>query len=140
MNNKEFIFGVSSEKQLATVCHEMELTLRYALSLGVFDISVIEGYRDQYKQDGYFYSGKSKVMFPDSDHNQYPSKAADVYPYPNNDDDLGRKYMFAGFIIACGAHLGYDIGYGGDWDGDKNTVDQKFIDLPHFWYRGPLKN
>jgi len=28
--------------------------------------------------------------------------------------------------------MGVAIRYGGDWDGDKKTADQRFNDLPHW--------
>ena len=38
----------------------------------------------------------------------------------------------AGIMLSCAKHLGLELRWGGDWDSDSNTLDQDFIDLPHF--------
>jgi peptidoglycan L-alanyl-D-glutamate endopeptidase CwlK len=39
----------------------------------------------------------------------------------------------AGVIQCAAAELGYDLRWGGNWDGDGEIIkDQKFNDLPHF--------
>ena len=50
-------------------------------------IEIICGHRGKYEQDKAFKEGKSKLPFPKSKHNSYPSKALDVCPAPIN---LGR--------------------------------------------------
>jgi len=58
--------------------------------------------------------------------------AVDVAPYPIDWDDLGGFYMFAGYVLRVAETMGIKIRYGGDWDGDRKTTDQRFKDLPHF--------
>lgn len=49
---------------------------------GVKDITVLCGHRGQAAQNQAFKDGTSKKMWPDSEHNYFPSKAVDIAPYP----------------------------------------------------------
>ena len=40
--------------------------------------------------------------------------------------------MFIGIVNERAKQLGIKLRCGGDWDGDTETTDQKFHDLPHF--------
>jgi len=101
-----------------------------------WDCTVLCGHRGQVEQDKAYTEKRSKLKFPQSKHNAYPSKAVDVAPYYANVgiawNDLGGFYMFAGYVMRVAEELGYKLRYGGDWDGDKRTADQTFNDLPHF--------
>ncbi len=101
-----------------------------------WDCTIICGTRDEKTQNDLYKAGKSKLKYPQSKHNSFPSKAVDVAPYYYgkgiNWNDLGGFYMFAGYVLRVAEKMGYKIRYGGDWDGDKQTADQKFNDLPHF--------
>lgn len=101
------------------------------------------GHRNKAEQNRLFQLGVSKVQWPDSKHNTYPSLAADVIPYPviwpNIKDgikkyflDLGRLYMFVGYVKGIAFELGIPVRAGADWDGDFILTDQTFHDLPHF--------
>lgn len=101
------------------------------------------GHRVKAEQNRLFELGISKVQWPDSKHNIFPSLAADVIPYPviwpNIKDtikkyslDLGRIYMFVGYVKGIAFELGIPIRAGADWDSDFQVSDQTFHDLPHF--------
>ncbi len=62
------------------------------------DCSVIEGHRDQKRQDKLYDEGKTKLKFPHGRHNADPSLAADVVPYPIDWEDRERMTLFAGFV------------------------------------------
>lgn len=107
------------------------------------DCSVTCGHRTKEEQDAAFAKGSSKVIFPHSRHNSFPSKAVDVIPFPVEWPDssmdretyaraLGRWYMFVGVVRAIAAIQGLEIRCGADWDGDFQVKDQNFHDLPHF--------
>ena len=53
------------------------------------DCSVICGHRGKEEQNEAFDKKASKVRYPDSKHNSFPSMAVDVYPYPY-DWEAGR--------------------------------------------------
>ena len=101
-----------------------------------FDCSVIEGWRGEEEQNKAFHAGKSKLMFPDSNHNKSPSLAVDVVPYPVDWEDVKRFNLFAGYVLGVAESMGIRLRWGGDWDGDMETTDQSFHDLPHFELMG----
>lgn len=100
--------------------------------LKTYNCTVLEGHRSKDRQDNAYKSGLSKLKFPASKHNRYPSHAIDVIPYPIDFSDVKRIYEFGKFVIETSKKMGIKIRWGGDWDGDGDTNDQKFNDLVHF--------
>jgi peptidoglycan L-alanyl-D-glutamate endopeptidase CwlK len=123
-----------------------------------FDIALVEGHRDKETQNKHFKSGASKVPWPRSKHNTTPSQAIHVMPYhqkyklitghpsqimdiavdndwssPRADAFVRETYaQMAGIVQqACRSH-GFRVRWGGDWDQDNDTSDNKFDDLAHF--------
>lgn len=96
------------------------------------DCTILEGYRDKKRQDEAYKSGLSKLKFPQSKHNRFPSHAIDVIPYPIDFSDVKRIYNFGFFVLETARKMKINIRWGGDWDGDGDTRDQKFNDLVHF--------
>ncbi len=123
-------FGVKSLERLST-CHP-DLQLLFSFVVRKFDCSVLCGHRNEEDQNQAFRNNRSKVKWPDGKHNTTPSEAIDVVPYPVDWENLNRFYMFGGYVIAKAESLGIKIKWGGDWDMDTLTDDQKFQDLPHF--------
>ena len=97
-----------------------------------FDCSVLEGHRDQETQDRMKSTGKSQLGWPTSNHNDSPSLAVDVVPYPVDWSDRDRFHLFAGYVLGTARSLGYTLRWGGDWNSDTETNDNKFDDLVHF--------
>ena len=97
-----------------------------------FDCTVLCGHRNQTDQNKAFKEGKSKLQYPMSKHNMYPSAAVDVASYPLNWEDTARFYYFAGYVMRVADEMGFQIRWGGDWDKDKKMNDQSFNDLVHF--------
>lgn len=100
-------------------------------SIQVVDFSVLVGHRDRETQNQAFSEGRSKVVWPLSKHNQIPSEAFDVAPYPIDWDDRERFFYLAGVIMARAETHGVRLRWGGAWLGDFNGVDG-FDDLGHF--------
>lgn len=123
-----------SKEKLATC--DIRLQLIFNEVIKNRDCTIICGHRGEAEQNAAYASGNSSLKYPQSKHNGYPSKAIDVAPYyPGvgiNWNDLGGFYMFAGYVMRVAEEMGYTLRYGGDWDGDRQTKDQKFNDLPHF--------
>ena len=46
--------------------------------------------------------------------------------------NLARFYFFGGFVLGLAVSMGIKIRWGGDWDSDREILDQNFDDLPHF--------
>ena len=123
-------FGRASRNRLAT-CHD-DLQRLFGAVVVSFDSSVLAGHRGQAEQDRLFAEGKSKLKYPDSKHNKYPSMAVDVAPCPVDWSDTSRFYYFAGFVKATALSMGITIRWGGDWNSNFVTNDQTFMDLPHY--------
>lgn len=129
-------FSVKSLAQLET-CHP-DLRALFTEVIRSFDCSVLCGHRGKADQNALFDQGMTQVRFPNSKHNITPSRAVDVVPYPIDWRDIERFHLFAGFVLGI-AHKMYERGdidhrirWGGDWDSDTKTKDEKFRDLPHF--------
>lgn len=103
----------------------------------VADISLVYphgGHRDAETQNELNRAGKSKVRWPYSKHNRYPSHAVDIapYPYPHYEPKLwGALGYLAGRAYDIAAEEGFKIRWGGDWDEDGDLTDQSFDDLFH---------
>ena len=93
-----------------------------------FDCTIIEGLRSQERQNELVAQGKSKTKF--GKHVQ--GKAMDVAPYPLFWGDRDRFHYFGGYVMGTAKRLNVKVRWGGDWDGDFETKDNKFDDLVHF--------
>ena len=147
-------FGVKSKENLGT-CHQDLQTVFYEVVKN-FDCSVVYGYRspeiqfELYKKGRELINGKwvlvdkkKRVTNCDgidikSNHNTFPSMAADVCPYPTMYSDMNTIRHFAGYVLgvartlkAYGA-IESDIVCGIDWDNDNDLSDQSFFDAVHF--------
>lgn len=150
-------YGRTSSARLKTCHQDLQRIARLALSMGLMDISVICGNRAEKEQNA-LYPKYTSVKFPDSKHNALPSLAIDLAPYHSVYGYLsGHKtqinkiagaenishmdahcfvkseyHRMAGIVLTCAKQLNIKVRWGGDFDSDGNTLDQSFIDLPHF--------
>ena len=122
-------FGKTSATNLAT-CHTDLQRLMNEVIKHV-DCSITCGYRGQAAQDKAFAEGKSKLKYPNGEHNKMPSRAVDVAPYPLNWNDAEAFTLLAGVIYGIACTMGIKIRLGADWDGDFNTIEHSFKDRPH---------
>jgi peptidoglycan L-alanyl-D-glutamate endopeptidase CwlK len=121
-----------------STCHE-DLIIFCNELIKYYDFTVVCGHRGQEEQDKAYADGYSKVKFPNSKHNSYPSMAVDLAPWEGK-LDWGRDQMifFAGFAQGVAKRLydegliKHDIISGIDWDNDRDINDTKFFDIPHF--------
>tara|TARA_R110002073_G_scaffold121345_2_gene263774 strand:+ start:12699 stop:13166 length:468 start_codon:yes stop_codon:yes gene_type:complete len=81
-------FGNRSLEALETVDIRISKVLHEAIKH--YDFSVLEGHRDEETQNKYVETGASKLKFPYSKHNKYPSLAVDIVPYPVDWENLHR--------------------------------------------------
>ena len=123
-------FGVRSKERLLS-CH-VQLRQLFERVVETFDCTVLTGHRGIEDQNNAFLDGKSKVMWPDGKHNDRPSLAVDIAPWPVDWDDTARFYYFSGYVMGIAQEMGIPIRWGGDWDGDNDLNDQTFNDLVHF--------
>ena len=115
-------------------CHESLRELVYkAMDYQRFDIVVIEGHRSDERQGELKRKNLSKKSAGESKHNYFPSLAIDLMPSPTTKwDDIETFKRFGEFMIGVAAGLDILIRWGGDWDMDGKTNDQKFNDYVHF--------
>ncbi len=104
----------------------------FARVVAEYDNSILCGHRGREAQNRAFREGRSKLEWPDGDHNEYPSKAVDAAPWPIDWTNLKRFYHFAGYVLATAREMGIPLRWGGDWDRDYDLDDQTFNDLVHF--------
>lgn len=123
-------YSKASARRLATC--EVDIQIIFRCILKDVDHSVLCGHRDSVEQNKAYNAGKSKLKYPQSKHNGYPSKAIDAAPYPIDWSDTKRFYEFGEFVKQRAEEMGYKLRWGGDWDGDGDYKDQTFNDLVHF--------
>ena len=122
-------FGKRSKKRLEGV----NIVLVHILNklIKIMDVTIIEGLRTQKRQDELVKKGASKTKF--SKHIE--GRAVDVAPYPIDWDDRERFHYMGGMLRGIAHEMGVKIRWGGDWDMDTKTKDNRFDDLPHFEIR-----
>lgn len=148
-------FGTSSERKLATVDPELVEVPRLVMSWGVYDFTIVWGWRSDQQQIDAFLSGNSKKKtgsYHQVTKDGKPfSQAIDFAPWvllPEGYGSLSGKmgipwkdtHAFAvigGLMIAAGEVLNEPIVYGGDWDMDGLTTDQSLMDWGHIQKKYP---
>jgi len=128
-------FSKASLRRLEGVDERLrELAFRV---LEVHDCTVVYGLRTAEEQRQLVNAGLSRTMA--SKH--LIGRAIDLAPYVQLDDGFRgipwsypRRYFdfFAGIVHAVAHDMGLPIRWGGNWDGDDDLTDQKFMDLVHF--------
>lgn len=128
-------YGNASKLRLQSVHYDLRrwcerLILR-------FDHTVVCGHRGAEEQEEAYRNGKSKLHYPHSRHNTYPSLAIDLAPWDPQKRriDWGARDRFI-LLAGMGLQLAYEMGlpitWGGDWDDDTFVRDHDFQDFPHF--------
>lgn len=122
-------FGKQSQVNLATCHPDLQRLMNEAIKH--VDFSITCGHRGQAEQDKAFAEGKSKLKWPNGEHNKLPSCAVDVAPYPLNWNDTEAFTLLSGVILGIAKMINIKIRLGADWDGDFNTLEHSFKDRPH---------
>ena len=100
-------------------------------AIKIIDHTILCGHRNEEAQQDAYHKGLSKLQFPDSEHNELPSRALDAAPYPIDWNDIPRFTLLVGVYKGIAAMKGYKLRCGCDWDGDGDIRDQTFMDFPH---------
>ena len=129
-NKSKFKFSRKSIRELET-CHP-DLQRLFKEVIKQFDCSIIGGRRSNEQQNEFFKKGYTKLRGGQSKHNNDPSLAVDVCPYPIDWKNKERFIYFAGYVKGIASQMNIKIRWGGDWDSDNIMKDQTFNDLPHF--------
>ena len=125
-------WGKTSSKHRQSIDHRLNNVSDRVLQLR--DHSIIQGHRIKEDQNAAFDIGTSKLRWPDGSHNSIPSMALDMQPYPmSDDDDTLREDLsyLAGLYVGIGSEMGLQLRWGGDWDKNGQTSDNRWDDLFH---------
>ncbi|MEE6042046.1 M15 family metallopeptidase [Avibacterium paragallinarum] len=126
-----FKFSQRSEKHLQGVHGDLVKVVRKALEYSTVDFAVIEGVRTKARQAQLFKQGATKTM--NSRH--LTGHAVDLAPLvegkiPWSERDKFKEIAKAMFRAA--KELNVTIRWGGDWNGNGKSEDERFYDGPHF--------
>jgi hypothetical protein len=122
-------FGKNSQDRLQTCDRQLQEILLEAIK--IVDFSILCGYRNKASQDEAYSNNRSRLKWPNSKHNVYPSRAVDVAPYPIDWNDTERFIHLIGIIKGIAFMKGIKIRTGIDWDNDGDIRDHEFMDYPH---------
>ena len=122
-----FTLSKRSTERLIGVHPDLIKVVKLALTMCEIDFSVIEGVRSAEKQREYVAKGVSKTM--NSRH--ITGHAVDLYPV-GKPTPFDRCPSIAAAMFEAAIALKVQIRWGGDWDMDGDSKDEKFYDGPHF--------
>jgi len=122
-----FYLSNRSKTRLLGVHPDLVKVVELALSLTEHDFSVIEGVRTVEKQREYVTSGASQTM--NSRH--ITGHAVDLYPV-GRPTPWAKCPIIADAMFRAAKRLKIQIRWGGDWDMDGDSKDERFYDGPHF--------
>ena len=88
------------------------------------DATVLHGFRDKADQNYAFAMKRSKLEWPKSAHNKFPSQAIDVWPYPLPKDAAGwsspayiaKCWWLRGFVESVAQHMSIPLRPVIEWD------------------------
>lgn len=119
-----FEFSKRSQNNLET-CHPNLIELmETALKSSPIDFSVICGHRGEEAQNKAYKDGKSDLKYLESKHNETPSLAVDIAPYPIDWEDIAKFIALSEHIEKVAYDLDMPIWWGGNWKARK--------DYPHY--------
>ena len=123
-------FGKRSKERLRGIDARLVSVLNELVK--IMDVTIIEGLRSEQRQEKLLKEGSTKTKF--SKH--ITGKAVDLAPYPIDWKDRDRFHYMGGMIRGIATQLNVPVRWGGDWDGDGETKDNRFDDLVHVEIRG----
>lgn len=123
-------FSIKSHQKLNT-CHPA-LREVFLEVIKHIDCTIIFGHRGEKEQNKLKEEGKSQLSYPQSNHNEEPSKAIDVAPYPSLFSDKMMFYVLGAFVMGVASQMGIKLRWGADWKQNWDFTDNRFNDLGHF--------
>lgn len=125
-----FKLGSRSLKNLEGVHPDLVKVVKRAIEITKQDFACIEGLRSKKRQAELVKKGASKTM--NSRH--LTGHAVDLAAWVDGTISWDHKFYGeikeAMFIAARDVNV--PLRWGGDWDGDGDTKDERFVDLVHF--------
>lgn len=122
-----FRLSKRSQERLNGVHPDLIKVVYRALEVTKVDFSVIEGLRTVEKQKEYVAKGVSKTMAS----RHLTGHAVDLYPV-GNPTPWAKCKDVAEAMLRASSELGIAVRWGGDWDMDGDSKDERFYDGPHF--------
>tara|TARA_R100000995_G_C3410658_1_gene89220 strand:+ start:13 stop:393 length:381 start_codon:yes stop_codon:yes gene_type:complete len=123
-------FGKRSKERLRGIDARLVSVLNELVK--IMDVTIIEGLRSEQRQEKLLKEGSTKTKF--SKH--ITGKAVDLAPYPIDWKDRDRFHYMGGMIRGIAKQLNVPVRWGGDWDSDGETKDNRFDDLVHVEIKG----
>ena len=123
-------FGSRSRRRLEEIHPDLQRILVAAIE--EYDFTILCGHRGEAEQNAAFDAGNSKLRYPRSKHNQSPSLAVDIAPWPVDWQDLDRFRELKRIIFTAAHALDIALVWGADWNGDGDETDHQLRDYPHF--------
>ena len=145
------VYSERSQAAFDTLDLRLQRILLYIKNVLEIDHTVLEGHRDEETQNRYYNQKPqiTKLKWPESAHNIFPSKAVDVVPYVrvpgerggihwHSTDSMIREnyykemvrfatiFQMVGFLL-----FQTETTWGGDWDNDYSLMDERWKDYPH---------
>lgn len=119
-----------SEKILAEIHPDLAKVVRHAAETSKVDFTLTEGLRTLARQRELVAKGASKTL--NSRH--LTGHAVDVAALIRGKVNWSPPLYadIADAFLAASRELAIPIRWGGDWDGDGNSKDERFFDGPHF--------
>ena len=122
-------FSRRSLEKLDTCNSKLQEIAKEAIE--IVDFSVLHGHRAKDQQNRLYKEGRSRLEWPLSKHNSWPSKAYDLAPWPINWKDEKRFFQLAVVILFLAQKNKVALRWGGAWKGRPNK-EGEFNDLGHF--------
>jgi len=122
--------SAASQAKLNSIRMDLRRVCLKAFETLPFDVTVIEGVRDQKRQKQLFEQGATKVMTS----RHMSGNAVDLAPYPVDWNDTDRFKTLAHHMFAAAKELGIEIRWGGNWSriDELQKPPSSFVDMPHF--------
>jgi peptidoglycan L-alanyl-D-glutamate endopeptidase CwlK len=120
------VFGAESRANLEGVDGRLVLVCEAAIE--IMDFKVLDGVRTIEEQKINVARGKSWTM--KSKHLE--GKAVDLAPWPVNWNDTEMFCVLAGVMRAVAHIAGVRLRWGGDWNQNSSTTDERNRDYGHF--------
>lgn len=121
-------FSQSSKDKLRGVHSDLVKVANLAISKSDIDFKVIEGVRSKDRQAYLFKQGATKTM--NSRH--LTGHAIDIVPVPLDWKNSDSFKKVADAMFSASKELKIPIRWGGDWNRNGRSDDEKFYDGPHF--------
>lgn len=127
----KFKLSTASENTMQGVHADLVKVVRRAIELSSVDFKVIEGKRTMARQKELFAKGATQTM--NSRH--LTGHAVDLLPLPVDWNNRKPFELVSQAMFAAAKELNIKIRWGGDWNENGKSADEKFYDGPHFELR-----